>query len=163
MKERLIFAGVVIGIVGVLAATALGTPGAGTSGSPAPAFRASMDDSIQINTERIKFQTKDAADVLTQTVTYAPGAYSGWHLHPGIVIVSVKEGSVTRQFADCSYERHPAGTAFIENGEDPAMEVRNLSATESAVLYVTWVVPDGGATRVDEGVDNPQCPLPPVG
>jgi quercetin dioxygenase-like cupin family protein len=161
MRLRIVAALVVLAAAAPIS-VALGTVGSGTSGSPAPAFRANMDEPIQINTERIKLQTKDRADVLTQVVTYSPGAFSGWHKHPGLVVVSVKEGSVTRQFADCSFERHPAGTAFVETGEDPVMELRNLSTTTSAVLYATWIVPDGGPTRDDAGIADPGCPIPPA-
>jgi quercetin dioxygenase-like cupin family protein len=159
MRERLLIAVVLVAAVGIVSATALGTTGSGTSGTTP--FRASMDGTANINTERIKLQTKGPTDVVTQTVTYAPGAYSGWHQHPGVVLVSVAAGAVTRQFADCSYERHPAGTSFIENGEEQSMELRNLSATDNAVLYVTWVIPDGGATRADDPVD-PGCAIPPA-
>jgi hypothetical protein len=162
MKLHILVGVFAVAAFGVAVTIALGTPGSGTSGSPSPAFRANMDDPIEINTERIKLQTKDKVDVLTQVVTYSPGAFSGWHRHPGVVIVTVKEGSVTRQFADCSFERHPAGTAFVENGEDPVMELRNLSVTENAVLYATWIVPDDGPTRDDAGIADPGCPIPPA-
>jgi hypothetical protein len=41
----------------------------------------------QVNTDRLKFQTKDAADVAAFSFTYDSLGFSGWHTHPGIVFV----------------------------------------------------------------------------
>src|SRR5450759_4018506 len=57
--------------------------------------RATLSDSVQVNQDRVKFQTKDPTDVLVQTITFLPQGTSGWHFHPGIVIVVVESGQVT--------------------------------------------------------------------
>jgi len=36
-----------------------------------------------------------AADSVVQQITFAPGGQSGWHTHPGPVIVLVKSGTFT--------------------------------------------------------------------
>jgi quercetin dioxygenase-like cupin family protein len=109
---------------------------------------------MHVNTDRIKFQTKDPADVATFSVTYDPGGYSGWHTHPGILLVLVQSGSVVRQVG-CTSHTYGAGEAFIESDEQPAGQVRNASAGIPAVLSVTQVVPAGSKRRVE--ADAPDC------
>src|SRR6202795_4656149 len=56
--------------------------------------RATLSDSVQVNQDRVKFQTKDPTDVMVQTITFQPGGTSGWHFHPGVVILVVESGQV---------------------------------------------------------------------
>ena len=61
---------------------------------------ADNDAEGHINSDRIKFQTKGPTDVRIQKLTFAAGAYSGWHHHPGFIIVAVKTGLVTLSQTD---------------------------------------------------------------
>src|SRR5207248_489399 len=78
------------------------------------------------NTDRLKFQTKDAADIATFSVTYDPLGFSGWHTHPGIVFVVVQSGSVVRQVG-CASQTYDAGGSFIVSEQQPPGQVRNPS------------------------------------
>jgi quercetin dioxygenase-like cupin family protein len=138
----------VLGVVAIAAAT----PPSGQH--PTPPVLGTLTDPIHINTDRIKFQTKDRADIATFTVTYDPGGYSGWHTHPGVLFVTVQSGSVVRTVQCDSHVYHAGGT-FIESDEQPAGQVRNASTTDPAVLYVTQIVPHGSVRRVD--ADPPSC------
>jgi quercetin dioxygenase-like cupin family protein len=133
--------------VGVVASVALGTSGGGFT---ATLFtRDAMRDSVHVNSDRIKFQTKDPSDFASQTITYQPGGFSGWHRHPGLVLAMVKSGSVTRYLApDCHSITYSAGEAFIETADDPVMQIRNEGSVP-AELYVAYVVPKDVALRVD--------------
>ena len=140
-------------LVAVFAGTAIATSASGFT--PTLLSRVMMSEPVHFNTGAVKFQTKAAVDVATATVTVAPGGTSGWHTHPGIVIVSVKSGSITFYNQTCAGTVHGAGTAFVEAaGDGPGMAL-NESATDPAVLYVTYVVPTGAALRIDEA--NPGC------
>jgi quercetin dioxygenase-like cupin family protein len=108
----------------------------------------------QVNTDRLKFQTKDDADVATFSVTYDPLGFSGWHTHPGIVLVVVQSGSVVRQVG-CAAHTYGAGDSFIESDEQPAGQVRNPSDTTPAVLTVTQVTPHGSPRRAE--ANPPEC------
>src|ERR1700737_5573045 len=57
--------------------------------------RATLSHSVKVNQSRIKFQTKVATDVQVQTLTFLLHGTSGWHFHPGVVIVVVEPGHVT--------------------------------------------------------------------
>jgi quercetin dioxygenase-like cupin family protein len=131
---------------GALAAVALATPPSGqTASTPVIGHLASGQ---QANTDRIKLQTKDQTDVSTYTVTYAGGGFSGWHTHPGVLLVTVQSGAVVRQVG-CDATTYSAGDTFIESDEQPPGQVSNASATDQAVVAVTQITPRGSVRRED--------------
>jgi quercetin dioxygenase-like cupin family protein len=150
--KRLMPAVAVAAVAGGFAAYALATPSSGQHPTT-PAIGTLAADQ-QVNTDRLKFQTKDAADVATFSVTYDPLGFSGWHTHPGIVLVVVQSGSVIRQVG-CAVHTYNAGDSFIESDEQPPGEVSNPSDTASAVLTVTQVTPHGAPRRVE--ANPPSC------
>ena len=143
-------------VCGVAAAAALASP-------PSPGFvaanlvgEAELPARVHVNSDRVKLQTKDAVDVRVQEVTIEPGGRSGWHHHPGLVIVAVKEGTVTLvDGADCSATEYgpdsPNGSVFVEAGDTPG-EARNTSTDEPAKAYATFVAPDQdpGVFRIED-------------
>ena len=97
-------------------------------------------------------------DVVTATVTFDPLGSSGWHAHPGLVVVTVVSGSVVEYDEDCEATVQAAGSAFVESGRDAGL-VRNESTTTPAVVSTTFIVPKGTsntALRIDKA--NPGCP-----
>jgi quercetin dioxygenase-like cupin family protein len=89
----------------------------------------------------INLQTKGSIDVANATVIVAPAGDSGWHEHPGIVLVTVKSGTLTFYNKTCAGTVHAAGTTFIEvNGDGPGI-ARNESTTVPVELVVTYIVP----------------------
>ena len=97
----------------------------------------------------IKVESKATAGVTVAHLTFAPGGTTGWHVHPGPVLVIVKTGSVTKYSAqDCTAHTYTAGQAFVENG--PADE--NLVRNDGSVLaetIVTFIIPPGAPIRGD--------------
>jgi quercetin dioxygenase-like cupin family protein len=140
----------------VFAGTVLATPAnlfVGTLTS-----RATLGGDIHFNTGAVKFQTKGAVDFITATVNIAAGGSSGWHSHPGVVLVSVTTGSITLYDANCVGTVYPAGSAFVESGDAQGL-VRNENATVAASVMATYLVEAGtpnSALRVDAA--NPGCP-----
>ncbi|HET9428894.1 MAG TPA: hypothetical protein VFO69_11095 [Allosphingosinicella sp.] len=149
-----------IGIVAVAAGgTASASPGSGVSAETFATSRLLED--INVNNDRIKFETKDPTTVRVQRLTFAPGARTGWHHHPGLVVVAVESGSVTLTETDCQTTRtygpsSPNGAVFVE-GSDHAHEA---SSPGGATVLVTYVTPGAGATpvfRVEDPV--PSCAI----
>lgn len=143
------------GTTGMLATTASASPPSGVS---AETFvTGTLMGSDQENSDRIKFQTKDDAAVRVQKLTFAAGGFTGWHHHPGIVIVTVKEGTIQMRHSDCSVHEYgqnsPHGSVFIE-GEG---RVHNAGASGGAVVYATYVAPNPTAPvfRVED--EPPFC------
>ena len=127
----------VVAVVGTFAAVAFGSGLVFTSKT---LVDANLDNKVQLNSDRIKFQTKDPTVVRVASVVFDAGgtSTSGWHHHPGFVIVSVKSGSVTVWHSDCSQETYGAGSAFVESGDDPGQ----VTSAGGATNYVTAVVPN---------------------
>lgn len=143
---------VAVALVGTLGAVALGSSGSGTSSTTI--VTANFDHTAQQNSDSVKFQTKSPTDVRIQELVFAPGGFSGWHHHPGIILVSVKSGTVTLWNSDCSSTTYgpglPDGAVFVEGGDDP---VQATSAT-GATAYVTYVAPsaDPPVFRIEDDV-----------
>jgi quercetin dioxygenase-like cupin family protein len=105
-----------------------------------------------------QLKSKDNTDIVVANVTITPGGHSGWHSHPGPVIVVVKTGTVTFYHGNdptCTGTVHPAGTAFIEEGGDVG-----IARNEGAVVVnnvVTYFVPASAPQRIDVPVAPGNC------
>ena len=128
---------------------ALASPGSGVT--PTTYSTATLSEDVQGNHDRVKFQTKDPTVVRVQKLEFAPGGYTGFHHHPGVVIVSVASGSLNLvDGSDCGVETKAAGTVFVETSD----HAHNAVAPNGAVVYVTYVTPatDPPVFRVEEPV-----------
>jgi hypothetical protein len=160
-KKKWAAATVGVAVIATLAATvALGSSAFMFAGET-PLVTAKFDEAVQLNSDRVKFQTKDATYVRVQKVVIGAGGYSGWHHHPGIVIVAVQSGAVTFTHSDCSSKTYgpgrPNGAVFAEGGDDPVQ----ASSAGGATLYVTYVAPNDGPVsattfRIEDDVVS--CP-----
>jgi ABC-type glycerol-3-phosphate transport system substrate-binding protein len=146
-----------VAVIGTLAAAvALGSPGSGNTITTL--VTANFDNPAQVNSDRVKFQTKDATDVRIQKIVFAPGAFSGWHHHPGMVLLSVESGAVTLWQPDCSSQMYgpglPNGAVFAEGGDVP----EQVTSAGGATVYAVFVAPsnDPPITRVED--DAISCP-----
>jgi quercetin dioxygenase-like cupin family protein len=92
-------------------------------------------------------------EVVTQQATFAPGAASGWHTHPGYVTGTVVSGQIVRYGTDCSAQTFTPGQTFYETAAK-TYTIRNESS-DPAVVMVTFVVP-GGTPTTALRVDKPQ-------
>jgi quercetin dioxygenase-like cupin family protein len=118
-----------------LTAPALASPGSGVT--PTTYVTADLTESVDFNHNRVKFQTKEPTTVRVQKLEFAAGGHTGFHHHPGVVIVSVQSGSLTLVDGSCATEVHEAGSVFVE-GED---HVHEAVSPGGATVYVTYVVP----------------------
>ena len=137
MALRLAAAGT---IMAYCASPALASPGSGITSTILAT--GDLNEDIQYNHDRIKFQTKDRADVRVQRLDFAAGAFTGWHHHPGIVIVTVASGLITVVDHQCQTKTYgpgsPNGSVFVE-GHDTPMEARS---TAGGTVFATYVAPD---------------------
>ena len=155
MSKAIISALLVVALSVMFAGTALATLANGGF-HPTLFTRGTLSESVHFNTGAVKFQTKGSVDVAEATVTIDPLGSSGWHEHPGVVLVTVKSGTVTFYDQNCSPTIHATGSTFVEVAGDGPGLAHNESTTIPAVVYVTYLVPTGAALRID--VPNPGCP-----
>jgi len=100
-------------------------------------------------------KTLDDTDVGADRLTVQPGGYSGWHSHPGPVLVTVTQGSIDWYDGSdpvCPAHHYSAGQSFIENAYR-VHNVRNPSSSDSAEFVATTIKPEGyvgAAFRLDE-------------
>jgi quercetin dioxygenase-like cupin family protein len=143
-RKSILIAAIGLAAVAILGVTAWASTGGGFTGTSQ--VRGTMSGDVHLNTDRIKFQTKDDIDVVGQTTTYARGGFSGWHTHPGFVLVIVESGAITLQVG-CTTNTYSVGQAFHESGDTPIM-ARNLGEAP-AVVRITYVVPKGSPVRTE--------------
>ncbi len=140
----------------LVVSTAAATPGGGSAPPPAPTpgpvVSGTLDGGTRAQQDGIVLRTRDDATVRTFTLTYPPGAASGWHAHPGVVLATVESGTVVQRLA-CERNVWTAGEAFTEV---EAHNITNPSTTTPAVLRITQVVP-AAAEQLREDVDRPRC------
>jgi quercetin dioxygenase-like cupin family protein len=147
-------------LAAALAMTALGLAAAVLAASPARATPpAGVTTEIlgsgttlagfNIRVDGIKVESKNATGFTVAHLTFAPGGTTGWHVHPGPVLVIVKTGSVTKYSAqDCTAQTYTAGQAFVENGPTDENMVRNDGSVPAQTI-VTFLTPPGAPIRGD--------------
>jgi len=158
-RKKLSVAIIGVAVIGTFAAVAFASSSFNFM-PDTPLVTANFDNKVQQNSDRVKFQTKGQTDVRVQKVVIGVGGYSGWHHHPGIVIVAVASGALTFSHSDCSSVTYgpgqPAGAVFVEGGDDPVQ----ASSVGGATSYVTYVAPDANPPvfRIED--DPPACATP---
>ena len=161
MNARLIVLGVAV--LGTFATVALGSVGVGFT--PTTLVTANIPNKVWAQGDGIKLRTRGSVDVRVQKIDIAAGGVSGWHHHPGIVLVSVASGAVTFTNADCSATTYgpglPDGSAFIESGADPGQ----ASSANGATVYTTFVAPQATPPvfRIEDAAQPQPCVPPKEG
>lgn len=151
--RKSIAAGVVATLVtGILVTVALATPAIG-SFVPTLLARGTFTTPVNAAADGVTLRTHGSTDHAVQQVVLGPGSSSGWHRHPGVTLVTVKSGTLTRYGADCSRDTFAAGQSFAEAGPN-ALLVRN-ETHDNVTVYVTFIAPKGAALRID--MPNPGC------
>ena len=155
-KWSAVFAGVAV--IATFVTVALASAPSGFT--PTTLVTSAFNEAVHLNGDRVKFQTKDPTDVRVQRIVIDAGGRSGWHHHPGVVIVAVASGAVIVTHSDCSSKTYgpglPNGAVFTEAGDDPMQ----ASSITGATNYVTFVAPrvdppTGPVFRIED--DPPPC------
>jgi Uncharacterized conserved protein, contains double-stranded beta-helix domain len=119
-----------------------------------------LDVSATTGRWKARIDTKGESVLNVNRVTFQPGGYTGWHSHPGPVLVMVMSGTVTEYDGDdpsCTPHVYPAGTTFVEPGNNVHL-VKNESTTNQAVMVGVALIPAGAVGRID--APNPgHCPF----
>ena len=156
-RSRQLVAATIVAAFSAVTITAVLTPGAGILSAPVFA-RASFADPTDI-----KFKVKghaeevihvpEAQETVIQQIVIGPAGHTGWHSHPGPVVVLLKSGQMSFYDGDdptCSARIYSAGEAFVDSGQGHIHIARNESATENLEVWATYFdVPPGGAFRID--------------
>lgn len=150
-----------LGVFPLVVGAALATPGLVTS-APVHA-RGTVADGLIVNSKSgVHLKTKGSTDFVTQQLVFPGGGHTGWHSHPGPVLVTVRRGALRLIYAEdesCSGTVYEAGDSFVDRGDEMVHIARNMSATEELELWATYLVPGDPGTgfRLDEPVAPTAC------
>lgn len=149
-----------IGAVGVvLAGAAIATPGKDAVGTTMA--RGTIGEGQIVNSKSgVHLKTKGSVDVATQQITVQGGGHTGWHSHPGPVLVTIKSGALRVIYADdetCEGTVYEKDQSFIDRGDENVHIARNASATEPVVFWATYLVP-GTPLTTGFRIDVPTAP-----
>ena len=148
-------AGVLLTLV---SGSALATPPSGIVSATVvarAAFADAVDLKLKINEDgrEVVLHVPDARDTVMQTIVIGPGGNTGWHSHPGPVVVLVKSGELTLYEGEdptCTGRTYLPGQAFIDHGQGHVHLARNLSSSQNTEIWVTYFdVPPGAPFRID--------------
>lgn len=151
--------GATVGLVALAAFAPTAYASLPTGLTPTTLATASLDRHVRVHSDGVRLRTKEPTDVRVQQLVFAPDSSSGWHHHPGLVMVVVASGSVTLWDEHCKATMYgpglPNGAAFIESGDDPGQ----VTSAEGATNYATYVVPkvNPAVFRIED--DAPRCAL----
>jgi hypothetical protein len=116
----------------------------------------------------IAFAAVTSQQVITDTTnvhlrvvkTIADGFDSGWHVHPGLAVVQVQEGSIQIYENGCTPKTVAAGDTFIEIPYTPVRAI----ATGHVVWTTSFVLDNAGAFQIPLATVSPglnPCPTLP--
>jgi quercetin dioxygenase-like cupin family protein len=132
----------VLALLALVVGVALANTPSGASATPVTATQITRATLGKFEAENngIEVQSqRTSADLAIVKVVIEPGGSTGWHHHPGVVLVPVKAGTVTEYDAQCHKSVYKAGKGFVESNSEVHL-VRNEGDVK-AVLYATFLVP----------------------
>jgi quercetin dioxygenase-like cupin family protein len=146
----------VLGVIGLVmpVGSVQATPASGVT--PQILGQATLDP-FHIQTPDFKVHSKKVTDLIVQQVTFDEGGHTGWHSHPGMPVLLVKEGHIALTLADgCTTQVYGPGEGFVEHPGE-VMIARNAGGPgEKAVTIVSFLAnPAGVPARTDEA--DPGC------
>lgn len=159
VKVRQLGLAAIVGALSSVSVAAVLTPSYLTTGTILA--RASFADPTDVKF-KIKGQAEEvinvnsAGDTLMQRIVIEPGGHTGWHSHPGPVVVLIANGDMSFYDGDdptCTARTYSAGQAFVDSGQGHVHIARNEGSV-ALELYVTYFdvtpgVPPPGAFRID--------------
>jgi quercetin dioxygenase-like cupin family protein len=120
--------------------------------------RGTISHARHVDVAGIELETRGPIDVATVHVTFQPGGSTGWHVHPGPALVTVKTGQLTLHRAKgCATRTYSAGQTFLEFGSNDVNLTRNETSGVTETV-MTFLLPVGAPITVDAPAPE-HCPL----
>ncbi|MDE2250411.1 MAG: cupin domain-containing protein [Gammaproteobacteria bacterium] len=150
--------------LGCAAVAVFATPAAGLLFTNYPGF---IDQNVHGNVEvtlpapvngenewSVNFNTSGPSNFIFQDLTIAPGGYTGWHTHPGVLLTTVVSGSIEWYDGKCRKHVYNAGDSLTET--DKLHYVRNVGVG-NARLMINFVIAKGQPRKIDQPA--PDCAI----
>lgn len=145
----------IVAMISCAAVAAALTPGNLASG--VVLARASFADPTDLKF-KIKGQGQEvihvnnAAETVMQKIVILPGGHTGWHSHPGPVVVLVAAGEMSFYDSEdptCTVRTYSAGQAFVDSGQGHVHIARNEGSVPLELFATYFDVPVGGSFRIN--------------
>ena len=94
-----------------------------------------------------RLSTSGPSTFIVQDADYLPGGHTGWHSHPGILLLTVTEGSLNWYNDQCQKTTYNVGDSFTEN--TAVHYFQNVGSVNVRVM-VTYVLAKGQPRRIDQ-------------
>lgn len=111
-----------------------------------------LKEKIKVGEWAVTLEDDGQSETYMQDLVIGPGGYSGWHSHPGLLLITMKDGAIDFYNKDCVKAVYAAGQSFSE-GADPHALV-NTGAV-NARLLIAYVVKSGDPRRIERA--QPKC------
>src|SRR5205807_9996759 len=113
----------------------------------------SLKERIKVGAEwAVSLEDNGQSEMYFQDLIVGPGGYTGWHSHPGLLLITIKEGRVDFYDKDCVKTIYMAGQSFTEGAEPHA--VVNTGSV-NARLLVAYVIKSGESRSIERS--QPKC------
>ena len=155
MRRRRLLSGVGVALaLTIPLAVAIASPGSGVvnvstrgDGVIDGPFKFEVDGLIELKAE-------SDVRIFDQELTILEGGHTGWHSHPGPVIVTVKSGTFRYQEVDCTYVDYGPGQSFVDAGGGHVHIGRAVAnpgdpAANDVNLSITYFAPPGVPLRIE--------------
>ncbi|TDB75949.1 cupin domain-containing protein [Actinomadura sp. KC216] len=84
---------------------------------------------------------RDASTVIMRKVTVPAGGSTGWHYHPGPLLVVVSCGTLTHTFADLSGQAITSGMCVVEPGGPDNVHIGDNREATPLIVHVVYFLP----------------------
>jgi len=101
---------------------------------------------------QVQLQAQGTTDTYAQHLVLAPGGYSGWHRHPGVLVATVAAGEIDFYDANCNKRSFTAGQVYFEDADPHAIINRG---SVNADLYIAYLIKHDAPRRIE--ADAPVC------
>jgi len=103
----------------------------------------------------VEMHVKGPSNALQSLLVFQPGAGTGWHSHPGPVVVVIKSGALTEIHSNGCVTVHPAGSVFFESKGEIHNAINQTGGV--AEVYATFLFPAGAQPLIPEADPGGVC------
>lgn len=94
------------------------------------------EENVEDRDWQLHLRTHGASDFYSQYLVLAPGGYSGWHTHPGLLVGTVVSGTIDFYDSNCQKRSFAAGQVFTENTQVHAIKNPGTMNTTLSIAYL---------------------------
>jgi quercetin dioxygenase-like cupin family protein len=117
-------------------------------------FKVTVDGKLEVS------NAPNAGDAIVQEILLQPGAFTGWHTHPGPAVAIVTAGTLTLYEGDdptCTGRPYGPAEAFVDVGQGNVHAARNEGAVAARVYVTYFDVPSTTASPLVLAPDPGNC------